>query len=161
MSALQRTVGISEYVVSDDAAQTLVTYSLGSCIGLVLHDPTARVTGMLHAMMPSSKSNTQKAAENPAMYVDTGAAALLQALFDLGATRANLIAKVAGAASHVDQDNLFRIGERNYTVLRKVLWKNGILISAEDVGGALSRTVYVEVGTGRTLIKSDGAVREL
>lgn len=158
---MQRVVGISEYTISADPGDMLVTYSLGSCIGLALHDPVAGLAGMLHAMMPTSAMNADKAAETPAMYVDAGALALLQALFDRGATRANLVAKVAGAASQVDRHSLFRIGERNYVVLRKVLWKNGILIAAEDVGGAASRTVYLDVGTGRTQIRSEGIVREL
>jgi chemotaxis protein CheD len=154
-------VGISEYAVSSDCEDVLVTYSLGSCVGLVLHDPAAGVAGLLHAMMPSSTSSPDKAAENPAMFTDTGAARLIQELFDRGATRANLQAKVVGAASHMDREGIFRIGERNYAVLRKVLWKNGILITAEDVGGSVSRTVHVEVATGRTLIKSSGTEYEL
>ncbi len=158
---MEHVIGISEYAVSANPSDTLVTYSLGSCVGLVLHDPVAGVGGMLHSMMPASRANPEKAAQLPAMYTDTGAQLLVQTLFNLGATRANLTARVAGAASHVDRDNLFRIGERNYAVVRKVLWKNEILISAEDVGGSVSRTVYLDIGTGRTLVKSEGTVREL
>jgi len=158
---VERIVGISEYVVSSDPDDTLVTYALGSCVGLTLHDAVAGVAGMLHAMMPASMTNTEKAAETPAMYVDTGTLAMLQELFNLGATRANIVAKVAGAASPIDKDKMFRIGDRNYMVLRKVLWKNGILIAAEDVGGIASRSVYLDVGTGQTLVKSEGAVSEL
>jgi len=158
---VERVVGISEYVVSADPEITLVTYSLGSCIGLALHDPVAGVSGLLHSMMPLSKDNPTKAADNPAMYTDTGAQALLQSMFNAGATRENLIAKVTGAASQVDEGQLFRIGERNYAVVRRVLWKNGILIAAEDVGGSTSRTVYLTVAGGRTSVRSDGALREL
>lgn len=158
---MEHVVGISEYAVSANSGDTLVTYSLGSCVGLVLHDPVAGVGGMLHAMMPASRSNPAKAAETPAMYADTGAQLLVQSLFDMGATRDNLLAKVVGAASHVDHNNLFRIGERNFAIVRKVLWKNAIFIAAEDVGGSASRTVYHEIGTGKTLVKSEGAVREL
>ena len=86
---------------------------------------------------------------------------MLQAAFDAGATRANLVAKVVGAASRIDESNLFRIGERNYAIARKVLWKNGILIAAEDVGGSISRTVYLRVSDGRTTVKSNGVTREL
>jgi len=158
---MDRVVGISEYVVSTDPEDVLVTYSLGSCVGLTLFDPVAGVAGLLHALMPASKANPEKAALTPAMYTDTGAQALIQRMFDLGATRPNLIAKVIGAASRIENETLFRIGERNYAVLRKVLWKNEILIAAEDVGGVASRTVYIEVGTGRTVVKSDSVAREL
>jgi chemotaxis protein CheD len=161
MGVSERIVGISEMIVTDDTADVLVTYSLGSCIGVALHDPVARVGGLLHAMMPLSAANPIKAAANPAMYTDTGVAGLLQAVFDLGATRRNLVARVAGAASQMDSTGLFRIGERNHMVLRKVLWKNDILIAAEVVGGTASRTMILEMATGRTLLKSGGTTFEL
>ena len=156
-----RIVGIAELAVSVDPAETLVTYSLGSCVGLALIDPVAGVGGLLHAMMPVSSMDPGRAAATPGMFADTGTLALLKSVFDRGATRANLIAKVAGAATQVDQHGLFRIGERNLMVLRRVLWKNDILISAEDCGGAISRTLVLEMGTGRTLVKSNGTLREL
>ena len=157
----ERIVGLSEYVLSADPAEVLVTYSLGSCVGLMLYDPVVGIAGLLHAMMPLSSSNPAKAAANVAMYADTGASALLGEMFQAGATRANLVAKVAGASSQLDQGQMFRIGQRNHAVVRKVLWKNGILIAAEDVGGSVSRTVYLEVGSGRTHVKSEGTLREL
>ncbi len=160
-NSLDLVVGISELQVSRDPSVVLVTYSLGSCVGLSLHDPIARVGGLLHAMMPVSAADPVKAIERPAMYTDTGVAALLQALFDAGATRSNLVARVAGAASQMEQSSIFRIGERNYMVLRKLLWKNDILIAGEDVGGSASRTMYLEVGTGRTLIRKNGSVAEI
>ena len=154
-------MGISEYLVSTEPGETLVTYSLGSCVALALYDPMVGVAGLLHAMMPASKANPDKAVVNPAMYTDAGAQALIQAMFNQGASRANLVAKVVGAASQIDEGQLFRIGERNYAVARKVLWKNGILIAAEDVGGSVSRTVCVRVADGRTTVKSEGITREL
>lgn len=157
----QRIVGISEYAATDDASQTLVTYSLGSCVGLSLYDPVASVGGILHAMMPSSNLDPRRAAENPAMFADTGTVAMLRALFDMGATRKTLVAKLAGAASPIDQQGRFRVGERNQMVVRRLLWKNDILLAAEDCGGILSRTLMLEMSTGRTLVKSNGVVHEL
>lgn len=156
-----RIIGIAEMAVSVDPAETLVTYSLGSCVGLALIDPVAGIGGLLHAMMPVSSMDPVRAAENPGMFADTGAMALLKSVFDRGATRANLVAKVVGAATQVDQHGLFRIGERNLMVIRRVLWKNDILIAAEDCGGAVSRTLMLEMATGRTFVKSNGTLREL
>lgn len=157
----QQVVGISEFAVSNDPAQQLITYSLGSCIGLALYDPFVGVAGLLHAMMPTSSMDAERAAREPGMFADTGTAALLTALFELGARRRSLIAKVAGAATHVDQHGLFRIGERNLAVVRRVLWKNDIMIAAQHTGGALSRTLILETATGRALVKSDGSTFEL
>jgi chemotaxis protein CheD len=155
------TVGISDMKVTNRRDDVLVTYSLGSCVGLVLYDAVAGVGGLIHCMLPLSKIDAAKAQANPCMFTDTGVPKLLQAVFDLGAERRNLVAKVAGAGSLLDEKGLFRIGERNYTVLRKVLWKNNILIAAEDVGGTQARTVYLHMDTGRTVIRSSGRETEL
>jgi len=158
---MQIVVGVSEWAVSSSAEDTLVTYSLGSCVGLALYDHEARVGGLLHAMMPVSTLDPQRAQRRPAMFVDTGVSALLKALFDLGDDRRSLIATVVGGASQIHTGQTFRIGERNYTVLRRMLWKNDILIAAEDVGGTRSRTIYLDMAAGRTLVRSGGLTRVL
>lgn len=155
------TVGISEMKVSTSEAETLITYSLGSCVGLTLYDACAKVGGLIHSMLPLSKIDPSKAERNPCMFVDTGVPALLQALFDRGAQRKNLIAKVAGASHIMDDQGIFNIGERNYTVLRKLLWKNNILVAGEDVGGSIPRTMYLQMHTGKTVLKMAGREVEL
>lgn len=155
------TVGISEMGTSASPADVLVTYSLGSCVGLALYDPQAGVGGLIHCMLPLSKIDPAKAQHKPEMFVDVGVPALLQAVYDRGAKKKNLIAKVAGAARLLDEKGTFKIGERNYTVLRKVLWKNDILIAAEDVGSSIPRTMYLYMNSGRTVIKSGGVENEL
>jgi chemotaxis protein CheD len=158
---MNKTVGIAEMKVSNTESDVLVTYSLGSCIGLSVYDPVAGVGGLLHYMLPLSKIDPDKAKANPFMFADTGVPALLQAVFDLGATKKTLITKVVGGASLLSLKNLFKIGERNYAVLRKILYKNEILISARDVGGTCSRTVFLYMATGSTIVKSGGKEMEL
>ncbi len=158
---MNHVVGISEMKISNKPGDVLVTYSLGSCVGLSLYDPVAGVGALLHSMLPLSKIDRAKAEARPFMFVDTGVPQMLQTVFDLGAQRSRLIANVAGCASLLDDKKLFKIGERNYTVLRKILWKNNILIAAEDVGGTISRTMHVYMADGRTTIKSGGKEREL
>ncbi len=155
------TVGISDMTVTNDTGKVLITYSLGSCVGLTLHDSVAGVAGMIHCMLPLSKIDPEKAAQNPCMFVDTGVPKLLQDLYDMGATRKNLVAKVAGAGSPLGKNQVFKIGKRNYTVLRKVLWKNNILIKGENVGGSSARTMILNVMNGRTVVKMDGKELEL
>jgi chemotaxis protein CheD len=154
-------VGVSDAKVLKNSDDVIVTYSLGSCVGLSLYDPVVRVGGLIHCMLPLSKIDPAKAETNPSMFTDTGVVALLEAVFNLGAERKRLIAKVAGASSLLDDKGMFRIGERNYTILRKVLWKNNILIAAEDVRGTVSRTMSLHMATGKTFIKSRGQEVEL
>ena len=158
---MQLTVGISEMKVSKDPGDMLVTYSLGSCIGVALFDPDAGVGGLIHCMLPLSRLDPVKARQNPHMFTDTGIPSLIQSVLDGGGTRKRMIAKVAGAASPLNDNGMFKIGERNYTVLRKVLWKNEILIAAEDVGGTIARTLVLHIANGKTTIRSGGKEREL
>jgi chemotaxis protein CheD len=156
-----QTVGISEMIVSTNPADVLVTYSLGSCVGLTLYDPVVKVGGMIHCMLPLSKIDETKAAKAPAMFVDTGVTTLIQEMFNHGADRGRIQARVAGGGSPMDEKGMFKIGERNYQVLRKVLWKNSILIQAEDCGGTAARTVYLYLESGRVVIRSNGACKDL
>ena len=154
-------VGISEMIVSDSQSDTVVTYSLGSCVGISAYDPVAKVGGILHCMLPLSKIDKEKARIKPCMFTDTGVSMLLQELFNRGATRKNLIIKIAGCSSLLDEKGLFKIGERNYTVAKKVLWKNNLLVASEDVKGQKSRTLSLFMETGKTTIKSAGKEVEL
>ena len=95
------------------------------------------------------------------MFVDTGVPMLFEAAYRMGAAKSRIILKVAGASCILDEKGTFKIGERNYAVLRKMLWKNNVLIAAEDVGGAIPRTMSLEVATGSVTIKSRGNITEL
>ena len=157
----QIVVDIADAKVSKSLEDVLVTYSLGSCVGVVIYDPVIHVGGMVHCMLPLSSVDANKAQEKPYMFVDTGVVKFLTQLFDLGLVRSRAIVKVAGCSKILDNSNLFRIGERNYTVLRKLRWKNGLMIKAESVGGSVSRTVRLEMATGRCLLRSGGIESEL
>lgn len=155
------TIDISDMKLSNNRDDILVTYSLGSCAGLTLYDPVAGVGGMIHCMLPLSKIDPEKAKIKPYMFVDTGVAAMLGELYAMGAQRQNIIAKVAGAGSPLGKEETFRIGQRNYTILRKFLWKNNILIDKEDVGGSKARTLFLYMEDGKTTVKSEGKEVEL
>jgi chemotaxis protein CheD len=154
-------VDIADFAVSKDCDVTLTTYALGSCIAVILHDATIQAAGMIHYMLPLSSTNTEKAKLRPAMFADTGVPLLFHAMYDLGCKKENLLVKVAGGGQLYDDHGLFEIGKRNYTVLRRMLWKTNVLVAAEDVGGAKSRTVSLDVATGRCVVKSGGGEQEL
>lgn len=153
---MDQVVGISEMVVSKDVSDVLVTYSLGSCIGISLFDPTANVGGMIHCMLPMSKIDLEKAKAKPAMFTDTGFVKLLQEVLSLGADKSRILVKVAGCGAPMDRNGRFKIGDRNYAVLRKLLWKNKMMIEAEDVGGTQPRTMRLFMDSGKTTISTNG-----
>jgi chemotaxis protein CheD len=151
---MKTVVGVSEIRVSDNVDETIITYALGSCLGITVYDPVNRVGGLLHVMLPLSKSDPEKAKKKPAMYVDTGLALLLDRVYELGAIKENLVISVGGGASmkQKESDDYFKIGKRNFTTLRKLLWKNGFMIKNQDVGGAKSRTMAISIADGAVTI---------
>lgn len=154
-------VGVADIKVSRAAEDELVTYALGSCIAVVVYDPVHRVGGMIHYMLPLSQINPDKARENPAMFADTGVPLLFESVYALGSKKADLVVKVAGGGAPLGDGSLFQIGQRNYTVLRKMLWKCSVLVAAEDVGGNAPRTVRLEMATGRVTVQSANQLSEL
>ncbi len=133
---------------------TLVTHALGSCLGLMIYDPVAQVGGLLHAMLPLSKINPEKAAANPYMFVDTGVPRLFKSVYELGGKKERMAVKAAGCGRPLSNNEMFKIGERNYIVLKKILWKNNILLESEDIGGTASRTVHFDLSTGHIIVSS-------
>jgi chemotaxis protein CheD len=150
-------VGVADMVASNDSGAEIVTYSLGSCLGITIYDPVKKIGGLLHLMLPDSKIDAQKAVDVPFMFVDTGVPRLFHAVYHLGAERSRLVLKVAGGAQLLDERGIFNIGERNFRALTAILERNGIGIHARDVGGMASRTVRFDLTNGNVSVKSPGA----
>jgi chemotaxis protein CheD len=149
-------VGISDMKVSNDSEAVLVTYSLGSCIGVAVYDAVARVGGLLHYLLPESKLSPEKAQKNPYMFADTGIPGLFKAAYNLGAKKQRMKVIVVGGSQVLDQKGFFNIGKRNDIALRKMFHKNNVIIDYRDVGGVVNRTVRVEVKNGDIWIKVSG-----
>jgi chemotaxis protein CheD len=155
------TVGISEMQVSARPDDFLVSYALGSCIAVIAHDPVLKVGGLIHFMLPVSSASPEKAKENPMMFADTGVPLLFHELYDKGCQKKDLVVKVAGGGKLYDDHGTFNIGQRNYTMVRKMFWQRGVVIRAEDVGGSVPRTVRLSIGTGAVQISSQGKEKSL
>ncbi len=151
---MKHVVGVSDLKVSNNENDSIITHALGSCLGITVYDSKIKVGGMVHVMLPLSKVDPQKAASIPAMYVDTGFGLLLKEVFSLGAQKRNLEINVAGGASmkQNSSEDYFKIGQRNFTTFRKLLWKNGYMISNQEVGGSISRTMTLEINTGLVIM---------
>jgi chemotaxis protein CheD len=149
-------VGIADMGVTNDRRAHLITYSLGSCLGITIYDPVARVGGMLHAMLPTFETDVKKARATPPMFVDSGLSVMFRTAYRLGAEKSRIVVKVAGGAELLDQDQLFGIGRRNYQTLKETLERNGVALAASAVGGNVTRTVRLDVATGIVTIHTLG-----
>ncbi|MBI5878742.1 MAG: chemotaxis protein CheD [Chloroflexi bacterium] len=159
---MKHIVGIADMIISANRDDEIVTHALGSCLGLTIYDPVSCVGGMLHVMLPDSTIDLAKAAANPYMFVDTGVPRLFLDCYKAGAQKSRLIVKVAGGASTGgDREDYFQIGKRNFVALRKLLWKNGVLLDAYDVGGTTSRGMTLQVGSGEVQMRINGTTTAL
>ncbi|MGD8449924.1 MAG: chemotaxis protein CheD [Desulfobacterales bacterium] len=149
-------VGVSDMKVTNDIEATLVTYSLGSCIGVAIYDSVARVGGLLHYMLPESSLDQEKARKNPYMFADTGIPALFKAAYELGAKKQRMKVIVVGGSQVLDQKGLFNIGKRNDIAVRKMFHKNNVIIDYKDVGGTVNRTIKIAINTGDIWLKVSG-----
>ena len=154
-------VGISDAWVSNNPNDLLVTYSLGSCIGLCLYDPNTCIGGMLHCQLPSSKLDAKRSKQNPYMFVDTGLKELINKMENIGANRKKMQVKVAGAAAMDVGPKGFDIGKRNFLAIRKHLWQNYMMIDSQDIGGSEPRNVYFNMADGSVTVKSKGKIKQL
>lgn len=156
----QVVVGIADCRVTGDSAASIVTYALGSCIAVTIHDPVARVGGMLHLMLPESSLDPAKAQRNPYMFADTGIPLLFNKAYGEGADKKRLVVRVAGGAQVMDEGGVFNIGKRNCLAVKKVLWQAGVMIRTESVGGRESRTVRLEMESGRFFMRTAGGAEQ-
>jgi chemotaxis protein CheD len=146
-------VGIGDGAVSGDQGSELVTYALGSCVALAAWDPSARVGGLVHYMLPLSVLDARRAEARPFMYCDTGLPLLLARLAAAGANKDRLVLRAAGGAQVLDESGIFNIGRKNEQILRQMLAAFRLRLDEEKLGGAVSRTVGLEVATGRFWIR--------
>ena len=133
----------------------LITYALGSCIGLCFHDQRLNLGALLHIMLPL---NMEAGRKNPLKYADTGIRETLRQMEAKGASRGRITVKIAGGAKmfEVKGGNLGNIGQRNIESVHTILRQEGIRLLAEDVGGNVARTLLFDVVSGQGCIRSYG-----
>ncbi|MCK5706802.1 MAG: chemotaxis protein CheD [Candidatus Aureabacteria bacterium] len=154
-------VAVSDCIFSDRIDTEIVTYSLGSCLGITVYDKKLKIGGMAHMMLPDSRLRAEKAEQNPYQFVDIGVTELLKQAFSLGMKKNTMEIKLCGCANVLDTKDLFRIGKRNYMIARKLLWKNSLLILSESIGGEQSRTIRLNIETGDLHVSIGGGVEKI
>jgi chemotaxis protein CheD len=152
-------VGIAEYKVTH-GANSLAAYGLGSCVGVVLCDLQAKVGGLAHVMLPSSRLYAQTAL--PGKFADTAIDILLIEMERFGCRQENIFSKIIGGAnmfSSISQNSV-PIGLRNVSAVRERLQQRSVPILAEQVGGTQGRTIIFDVASGRVEIRKLNQISE-
>ena len=152
-------VGMADYKVGRGPS-VLISYGLGSCIGISLYDPQTQIGGLLHIMLPDSTQ--ARASDNPAKFADTGLPLMLNDVIGMGASRSRLVAKIAGGAqmfAFAKATDIMKVGQRNAEAIKAILKDMGIPLLAEDTGENYGRTVQINLENGvytvKTMVKGE------
>ncbi len=147
-------VGMADYKIGSSPA-SLISYGLGSCVGIACYDPVSKIGGLLHIMLP--ESSQARPSENPAKFADTGIPLMLKEMFSKGASRSRLVTKIAGGSQmfkFANATDIMRVGERNVNAVKTIFARMNLRISASDTGGNYGRTVELCLENGVYRIKT-------
>lgn len=144
-------VGVGGMAVLRSSRGRLVTYALGSCVAVAVHDREAGIGGMAHIQLPSS-ALVQGGEAEPARYADLAMPMLFAEIERLGAVRTRLRVTLAGGADGAC--DVFAIARRNLTAVRRWLWRTGIMVAGEDTGSHGPRTMILAMADGTTLVQT-------
>lgn len=155
MADSRLTVGIADMKLLQGSG-LLVTYALGSCIGLCFHDLRLRLGALLHIMLPL---NMETGRTHPMKYADSGIKETLKQLEAKGGSRSRITVKIAGGAKMFEVSGaggLGNIGQRNIESVHAVLRRENIRLIGEHTGGTVARTMLFDVVSGQACIRSYG-----
>ena len=150
-------VGISDLKVARPP-DTLITYALGSCVGICLLDPVSQVAGLSHIMLPTKSVAPNDL--NIMKFADTAIPELIRKMEQLGGQRARMKAKIAGGAQMFEMQGaaannaMWKIGQRNVEAVTNALQMLRIPIIAKDVLKNYGRTVSFDPQSGIMTIKA-------
>lgn len=147
-------VGMADYKVGRNPSG-LISYGLGSCVGIAMYDAMTKIGGLAHIMLPDSTQ--ARSAENPAKFANTALPLMLEEMIKLGAAKTRVTAKIAGGAqmfTFTNATDVMRVGERNAEAVRTLLKKMDIKLIADDTGGNYGRTVLLHLDTGIYLVRT-------
>jgi chemotaxis protein CheD len=153
-------VGLGHFAVLRGGG-TLASYGLGSCVGVVMHDASARVGGLVHVVLPSGQLSRDRS--NPARFAETAVPLLLGEMLRAGAVRGRVAARLVGGASMfaaLTPAGTVQMGQRNLNACRLALQKAGIPVAAEAVGGEIGRSLWFDVATGTVTVRAFGRAPE-
>jgi len=141
-------VGMADYKTGRNPS-SLISYGLGSCVGIALYDAVNKIGGLAHIMLPDSTQ--ARSAENPAKFANTALPLMLDEMIKMGAVKSRVTAKIAGGSqmfTFANATDIMRVGERNAEAVRMLLKKMDIRMIADDTGGNYGRTVELRLDTG-------------
>lgn len=129
---------------------------LGSCISACIRDVKLGIGGMNHFMLPSQNEHSSEqwgsdANTSATRYGNWAMEYLLNTLYKLGASKKNLEVKLFGGGQVLA--SMTDIGQRNILFAYDFLRKEGLQVTAADVGDIYSRKILYFPDTGSVKVR--------
>ncbi len=151
---MKRVVGIGECIISDNPDDILVTYALASCVAVTVYSTAKKVSGMVHIVLPSPEENRENRI-GPYYYAITGVPLMITRLCsEFGCLKSELSTRLFGGADSIREKDFFRLGRKNIMMVKDVLSNMSLKYDATETGGFISRTLEMNVSTGKILINT-------
>lgn len=156
----QISVGIADMKLTRQEG-VLITYALGSCVGISFYDPMIKLGALLHVLLPEKAQNLDA---NIFKFADSGIEETIRKLCAYGAVKGRIVCKIAGGAKMFEMKGtggIGNIGDRNVQMVKNILRREGIRISGEDTGSNYARTMLLDVENGQTKIRTVGKTEHI
>ena len=142
------------YIIVPDNCVDISTV-IGSGVAICIFDRKKRIGGMNHFIFPyiATKGKTT------ALYGNIATITLLKMMLARETSFKSLEAQIYGGAYHPQKKNE-DIGRKNIEIARKILSKNQIPITSQDVGGEKGRKVVFNTSTNEVAILKVDRLRD-
>ncbi len=140
-----------------NAHSRLITRNLKTCVALAVHVPKLSLAALLRCQFPDSSCSPSDS--NPWLFVDTAIPLLFEYLGAMGAPKPTLSVYAIGGAAGCDEENV-SLGKHNILAARRLLWREGVLLKGEEIGGASPRSVWLEAASGRLIVRTKFRVQQ-
>lgn len=142
---------------STDPNCRLITRRIESCIAVAVHVPKLKLAALLRFLAPNSTADparTKAGQTNPWLFGDTGIPLLFARLRSIGLANQDLSVYAIGGAVAAEEDASGPSGKSNDLTMRRLLWREGVLLAGDDTGGHAARSVWLDAGTGRIIVRT-------
>lgn len=148
------------------AGERLLARQVSSDVALAIRIPGAGFAALVRFSLPEIKPNVESSESlaNPWIHAESAIPLLIDTLRSLSLQFSKLSAYAVGGANesvNVAEPYTRSLGHRNQLALRRILWREGILLRGQDLGGSCSKSLWLETATGRAIVRTDsGQVNE-
>ena len=146
---MQMVVGIGEMGISNRIEDTIITFALASCVGVVAYSPSKKIGGIIHIALPKPP-DMKEGINKCCYYASTGIPYFFNTIFNnYGCDSEEIIISIYGGAKSIKSTDMFNIGAKNLEEVKKIIEFMNLKIQKVDIGKYVSRTIELDICNGQ------------